>query len=198
MTSQQRLASSDWITAAYRLLTADGPKAIRVDLLCRELGVTKGSFYWHFRDLAALKAAMVDHWQQVATHDLIESLTAAELSPRDLIVRLFTDVLNIPTRDYGGATAETAIRHWASGDTDVQAVVRDADAERLAFLALQLRAVGLPGAEARSRASFLYAALIGLEQLAAEPAMTPSNITGFVDAVLTCADAEATLVPGST
>lgn len=184
MTRHQRLAPQDWIKAAFRLLTADGPMAIRVDRLCRELNVTKGSFYWHFKDLSALRAAMVSHWQQVATHDLITSLTAAELPPRALIIRLIEEVLDVPARDYGGAMAETAIRHWASGDEQVQAVVRDADAERLAFLTLQLRAAGLAGPEARSRASFLYAALIGMEQLAAEPALTPTNIAGFVDAVL--------------
>jgi hypothetical protein len=63
--------------------------------------------------------------------------------------------------------------------------VRDADNERLAFLTTQMRAAGLTGAEARSRAAFVYAALIGMEQLAGEPALTPSNMAGIIDAALT-------------
>ncbi|KGF67525.1 hypothetical protein LL06_21725 [Hoeflea sp. BAL378] len=191
MAQRDTLTPEDWIKAAFRLLTRSGPTAIRVDYLCRELGVTKGSFYWHFADLAALRAAMVEHWRRVATRDVIAAMTSAELAPRALFIRLFETVLSQPARDYGGAMAEAAIRHWAAGDEAVQAVVREADAERLAFLTLQLRGAGLAGPEARSRAAFLCATLIGLEQLAGEPALPRLDITGFVDAMLTPADAAA-------
>lgn len=184
MATKDTLTPEDWIKAAFRLLTSAGPKAIRVDYLCRELGVTKGSFYWHFADLAALRAAMVEHWRRVATRDVIASMTAPEVPPRDLFIRLFETVLSVPARDYGGPMTEAAIRHWAAGDEAVQAVVRDADAERLAFLTLQMRGAGLAGPEARSRAALLYAALIGLEQLAGEPALPRMDIAGFVDAML--------------
>lgn len=184
MTPRNTLTPEDWIKAAFLLLTRDGPKAIRVDYLCRELKVTKGSFYWHFADLAALRAAMVGHWRRVATSDVIAAMSVPEKKPRDLLVELFEEVLNTPARDYGGAMTEAAIRHWAAGDEVVQAVVRDADAERLGFLTLQLRAAGLSGPEARSRASLLYAALIGLEQLAAEPTLPRLDIPGFIDAML--------------
>lgn len=185
MATKDTLTPEDWIKAAFRLLTSAGPKAIRVDYLCRELGVTKGSFYWHFTDLAALRAAMVEHWRHVATRDVITSMTSADLSPRELFIRLFETVLAMPERDYGGPMTEAAIRHWAAGDDAVQKVVRDADTERLAFLTLQMRGAGLAGPEARSRASLLLATLIGLEQLAGEPALPRLDISGFVDAMLT-------------
>jgi len=184
MATKQTLTPEDWIRAAFKLLTSTGPKAIRVDYLCRELGVTKGSFYWHFTDLAGLKAAMVEHWRRVATRDVISSMTSPELSPRQLFIRLFENILSSTERDYGGPMTEVAVRHWAAGDEEVETVVRDADTERLAFLTLQMRGAGLMGPEARSRASLIYATLVGLEQLTVEPALPRMDIPGFVDAML--------------
>ena len=176
MAIKDTLTPDDWIKAAFGLLTSTGPTAIRVDFQCRERGVTTGSFYWHFADLAALRAAMVEHWRREATRDVIMSMTSPELSPRDLLIRLFQALLTAPDHQYGGQMTEAAIRHWAAGDAAVQAVVRDADAERLAFLILQLRGAGLPGPQARSRASFLYATLVGLVQIAGEPALPRLDI----------------------
>ncbi|WP_420407805.1 TetR/AcrR family transcriptional regulator [Hoeflea sp.] len=182
MNARQSLTPSDWINAAFRLLSEQGPKAIRVDLLCQALGVTKGSFYWHFRDLAALKAEMIARWRQAAARDLIDAATRTDLSPRDLIISLFTEVQKRQAQ--GGSLAETALRQWSDADATVQKLVREADNERLAFLTTQIRAAGITGGEARSRAAFMYAALIGMEQLAGEPALTPANMAGVIDAIL--------------
>ena len=177
MSTKQTLTPEDWIKAAFKLLTSSGPKAIRVDYLCHELGVTKGSFYWHFVDLAGLRAAMVEHWRRIATSDVIASMTSPEDKAR-------ARDQSAATRDYGGPMTEVAIRHWAAGDDAVQAVVRDADNERLAFLTLQMRGAGLTGPEARSRATLIYATLVGLKQLTGEPALPRMDIPGFVDAML--------------
>jgi AcrR family transcriptional regulator len=194
MGTKQTLTPEDWIKAAFKLLTSSGPKAIRVDYLCKELGVTKGSFYWHFADLAALQAAMVEHWRRVATSDVIASMVSPELSPRDLFIRFIEDILDVPTREYGGPMTEVAIRHWAAGDEAVHAVVRDADTERLAFLTLQMRGSGLTGPEARSRATLIYATLVGLKQLTGEPGLPRMDIPGFVDAMLRPAPSNAAAV----
>jgi len=184
MSTKQTLTPEDWITAAFKLLTSSGPKAIRVDFLCRELSVTKGSFYWHFTDLAGLQAAMVEHWRRVATSDVIASMVSPELTPRDLFIRFIENILHVSAREFGGPMTEVAIRHWAAGDETVQSVVRDADNERLAFLTLQMRGAGLTGPEARSRATLIYATLVGLKQLTGEPALPRMDIPGFVDAML--------------
>ena len=184
MSTKQTLTPEDWINAAFKLLTSSGPKSIRVDFLCRELGVTKGSFYWHFTDLAGLQAAMVEHWRRVATSDVIASMVSPELTPRDLFIRFIENILHVSPREFGGPMTEVAIRHWAAGDEAVQSVVRDADNERLAFLTLQMRGAGLTGPEARSRATLIYATLVGLKQLTGEPALPRMDIPGFVDAML--------------
>ena len=53
------LSVDDRIEAGFAILAAEGIKALKVDRLCRRLSVTKGSFYWHFTDMAAYRAALV-------------------------------------------------------------------------------------------------------------------------------------------
>jgi len=52
----------DWIEAGFAALADGGPNALRIDALCDRLSVTKGSFYWHFTDMAAYRAALVEAW----------------------------------------------------------------------------------------------------------------------------------------
>ncbi len=54
----RRLSVDDWIQAGFAILADGGPNALRVDRLCERLGVTKGSFYWHFTDLHAYRTAL--------------------------------------------------------------------------------------------------------------------------------------------
>ncbi|MET0387197.1 MAG: helix-turn-helix domain-containing protein, partial [Polyangiales bacterium] len=65
--SKDLKTARDWVTAGLAVLAQQGADAIKVEPLARELGVTKGSFYWHFRDRDALLKAILSHWQTVAT-----------------------------------------------------------------------------------------------------------------------------------
>ncbi|NED64603.1 helix-turn-helix transcriptional regulator, partial [Streptomyces sp. SID10244] len=60
-----RLTVDDWLDAAMQLLITEGVGAIKISRLCAHLGVTKGSFYWHFTDIAALMSALADHCRKV-------------------------------------------------------------------------------------------------------------------------------------
>ena len=130
MASKDTLTRQDWIHAAFRLLAQSGPKTVRVDYLCRELGVTKGSFYWHFTDLAALRAAMAAQWQRDATGDVVAAMTSPDLSPRELFIRLFEQrarAASHATQAARNEAADAAIGRAADGG---QAGVRDADTDR--------------------------------------------------------------------
>jgi len=65
-TTTTRLSVDDWIQAGFGILAEDGIKALKIDRLCSRLSVTKGSFYWHFTDIAAYRAALVQAWASYA------------------------------------------------------------------------------------------------------------------------------------
>src|ERR1041385_3058034 len=60
----ERLDKNQWLRATRLALLTGGPDAVRVEPLARELGVTKGSFYWHFGDRADLLEALLVEWEE--------------------------------------------------------------------------------------------------------------------------------------
>ncbi len=165
MSSKASLNRKDWILAAFRALTRGGPGALKAEPLARELGVSKGSFYWHFKDVAALKSAMIAHWRAAATAEIIAEITRTEQAPKAALSRLLA--LSVTPRDapFGGPATEAAIRDWARYEGFVARAIEEVDAERLRFVTGLLAQYGLPAGEAAQKARLLYGALIGLEAL---------------------------------
>lgn len=165
MNDKTRLDREAWIHAGLRGLSERGPAALRAEPLARELGVSKGSFYWHFVNLAAFEAAIIDYWVAVATRDIIDEVESGAQGAAERLALLVERSTEPPPAAVGGRRVEGAIRCWARGDTRVGERLREVDAARLAFCAALFRAHGLPAAQARQRGRLLYAGLIGLEQL---------------------------------
>ncbi len=158
-----RLSPEDWIAAGFRALAQGGVSALRAEALARELGVSKGSFYWHFKDVPAFHAVMLRHWREQATDRIITMVQEGATDPAErllLLADLATSDLDMP---YGGFHTEAAIRAWARGDPQVAAVQQQVDEQRLAFITGCFDAAGLPGARARARLSL--AALVGAQNL---------------------------------
>ncbi len=161
-------------------MTAGGPQAIRAEALARALSVSKGSFYWHFKHIAALKSAMIEHWQQAATHAVIAALDSAETPARTRLEQLISIVADDRKAAYGGALAEAAIRDWGRYDTSVQRAVHNIDRARLDYVASLFADHGSRADVARAKAKTLYAALIGLEQLSTLPDVSVGTDLGLV------------------
>src|SRR4051795_9994247 len=89
MPAQARTPRSDWITAGLNALARGGPEAVRIEPLARELGATKGSFYWHFNDRAGLLEALLDSWERTVVDDVIAQIDAGGGDGRDRLRRLF-------------------------------------------------------------------------------------------------------------
>jgi len=179
MSKAKSLDPTDWIKAAFRALTAGGPEAVRVERLARDLGVTKGSFYWHFKDLPALQAAMLTHWQDVATGHVIAQAEEAGTGLETLLTVLLTEAVSGPAGEYGGPLAEAAIREWARNHAGAAEAVAGVDARRLAFLQKKFEDRGLAPLIAGQRAALFYAALVGAEILSATVALAPETISAF-------------------
>jgi AcrR family transcriptional regulator len=159
----ERLGPDDWIAAAFRALARGGLSAVRVEALARELGVSKGSFYWHFKDLPSLLQVMLTQWEDQATERIIALAEAASPDPVDRLVHLAEMMTADPDQPWGGFQTEAAIRDWARHDPAAAAVQARVDRRRLAYLAAAFDAAGRP--EPLARARILLAALLGAQSL---------------------------------
>ena len=149
------LTPEAWVEAATQVLVDQGIDHVRVDVLAGQLGVTRGSFYWHFRDRDDLLRRVLAAWRERATTQLTQRLESAHTDPRQQI----HDVISLPFRGRSAARAariELAIRAWARRDDMARAAVDEADASRIAYHVHLFQALGFELAEARSRAFVLY------------------------------------------
>lgn len=152
---EPRKSREAWIDAAVAALGERGVEAVRVEPLARRLGVTKGSFYWHFTDRAELLGAVLERWSVVGTDRFIEQVEAQGGDAPDRLRRLWA----LTSAD--ALEPELAIRDWARRDPEVDARVRDVDDRRMAYLRSLFGARKLPRVEVEARCLLLYSLLIG-------------------------------------
>lgn len=152
-----------WIEAGFRALTRGGPSAIKVEAIAREMGVSKGSFYWHFSGVPALRTAMLELWRKVATDQIIITVDAASDDPMARLRTLMEMAAQAPSDAYGGAGTEAAIRDWARFDPEAAQVLAVVDAARMAYLTKLMSATGTTAAKQKAR--LVYACLIGLQAM---------------------------------
>jgi AcrR family transcriptional regulator len=161
------LTPENWISAATEVLVDQGIDHVRVDVLASRLAVTRGSFYWHFRDREDLLRRVLQAWREAATENLTARLEQAHADPRAQL----RDVLSLPFRGRAATRAariELAIRAWARRDATARHAVDEADAARLGYIAQVFSAMGFPILEARSRAFVLYTYVVGESLLATQ------------------------------
>lgn len=153
-----------WIEAATDVLVDQGIDHVRVDLLAQRLGVTRGSFYWHFKDREDLLRRVLQAWRETATENLTARLGSAHEDPLEQL----RDVLSLPFRGRAAARAariELAIRAWARRDQMARFAVDEADSSRIGYIAQLFSALSFPVREARSRAFLLYSYVVCESQM---------------------------------
>ncbi|MFL6789692.1 MAG: TetR/AcrR family transcriptional regulator [Bradyrhizobium sp.] len=152
MTDQ--LSARDWLDQGLRTLAKSGFTALKAEPLAKAMGVSRGSFYWHFADIGAFHAAILKHWRDVAAEQIIAGIEAAsrDENPLPLLLRrVFGERL----------TLENAVRTWASVDPAARGAVQAIDQRRLGYVEKLLKQSGLPDDVARARAQILYWAFLG-------------------------------------
>ncbi len=152
MTDQ--LSAEDWLDQGLKALAARGFTALKAEPLAKAMGVSRGSFYWHFADVGAFHAAILGHWREVAAERIIANVEAASGSenPVTLLLR----------QAFGGRLAlEKAVRTWAAHDPVARNAMQAVDRRRLSYVEKLLRASGLASGIARARAQILYWAFVG-------------------------------------
>ena len=159
------LTATDWINAALRALRRGGVQAVRAEAIARDLKVSKGSFYWHFKDVKALKEAMLRHWSQHATEDVIGRVDASGDSGAGRLRRLVELATSPGPQDE--AAVEQAIRDWSRHEPAAADAVREVDQRRCAYVAALFVATGMGPRDSAVSAELLYGGLIGLGYLGA-------------------------------
>lgn len=147
--ARRRGSEELWLEGAYELLTEAGVEAVKVMALARRLGQTRTSFYWHFRDRDALLEAMIRHWEEKNTGNLVDRCEAYADSITEAIFNLFDCWLN---DDLFDAPLDLAIRNWARTDPALQARLDRADAARIAAVTAMFRRFGYSQDQASVRA----------------------------------------------
>jgi AcrR family transcriptional regulator len=149
-----QLSANDWLDQGLKALASRGFTALKAEPLAKAMGVSRGSFYWHFADIGAFHAAILARWHEVAAEQIITNVEAASKDENPLarlLRRVFGERL----------TLERAVRTWASVDTAARAAVQAIDRRRLGYVESLLTQAGLPADVARARAQILYWAFLG-------------------------------------
>lgn len=149
-----------WIRAATQQLADAGVDSVKVEALARQLGLTKGSFYWHFKDRRALFDALLGHWRDGRIDD-IRAHTAADPGREIEQLQHVIDTYSL-ARNRRGMQVELAIRDWARHDVAAREAVDAVDTVRLDCAAALFVAAGRDRDEAMNRSLLLYAYVFGL------------------------------------
>lgn len=155
----KKLNRHRWLTAGLQALAEAGPEALRIMPIAEKLQVTKGSFYWHFKDLEDYRTAVLEEWERHYTGDAIASLDHDRIEPRE---KLRTWIVGAT---YADLRLERAVRSWALSNPVVTEVRQRVDAERIDFLGKLLCGVGWPPDTARTLAQWAYCAWLGYATL---------------------------------
>jgi len=152
----KRRTQQEWIEAAIAAFSREGVGGVKVERLARGLGVTKGSFYWHFTDRRALLDAVLEAWAEQGTAAIID---AVEASPGDAGDKLRT--LWGLANGAGEQAFEVALREWGRVDPEVRAAIRRVDQDRMAYLRKLMLEHGVAPDRVEAKCLLMYSLLIG-------------------------------------
>ncbi len=150
----ERLTAQDWIDFAVRTLAREGFDVLKAEILARKLGVSRGSFYWHFADLGTFHARVIEHWRQTTTEAIIADIERHESREGRLDALLRRAFAH-------SATLEIRVRAWADAHPGAARAVADVDRRRREYLERLLVEAGIARPLAATRAQLLYWTYLG-------------------------------------
>ena len=153
-TDRSRLGADDWVRAALDVMVEEGIGGVKIQRLCERLGVTKGSFYWHFEDLDAFLGEVARQWAEDGAR--LPGSIDTTLEPEAQLLeamRLFADSRN--------RNLARAMRDWARNDERARTAIRKADEATFEQVKAALRTHGFTDEEAEVRAKILYYSGVG-------------------------------------
>jgi AcrR family transcriptional regulator len=151
------------VQAALEILMEKGIEAVKVDVLAKSLKITRGSFYWHFKNLDDLLAAIIQEWQVIDTEAAIQQVEQIGGTPSQQLLHLF----EIAAKDDDSPgerlrqRLEKAMRIWAIHDLRAMQSIERVDKQRLEYLQNLFLQIGCSQTDAELRAQIVYSVKLG-------------------------------------
>ena len=165
----EKINRQNWLDAGLRMLAQQGPDRVRIMPIAEELGVTKGSFYWHFKNLEEYHGALIAEWER---RDTLQAIEFVENMQGDAQSKLHCWIAGASMSDF---KLTKAIRAWSMSNHVIADAQTRVDAKRIDFLKKLLREVGWSKDEAETLANWTYWAFIGFSTLA-EPSISDQQL----------------------
>jgi len=191
-TERKQLQRIDWLLSALEIFVAEGIDAVRITRLAKDLGLTRGSFYWHFENREDLIDALVSYWKDKNTRAITESVANAS-NLAEGIFRFFETCIDAVLFD---PRLDLALREWARRSSEVRNMVDSEDEARITSLCEFFTRFGYTMPDALIRARVLYFSQIGFyalevkEPLATRLSYTAAYFECFTGQQLNPLDAE--------
>ena len=170
--AKETLTPTVWIEAGLSQLSKVGADALRAEPLARHLKATKGSFYWHFKDVPAYHDALLDHWKTGAMESL-DGLKEADGSTAERLIQLGQSVQS--------DSADPALRAWAQSNDKARKKVSEVDDLRMKQLGVLMTELGNDNEDFAKAA---YGSLVGLRQMETDDGAALIAFASLVDMVL--------------
>lgn len=168
---ESKLGRQDWINAGLMVLPEGGIEAVRIEPLAKRIKMTKGSFYWHFKNRNDLLDAILAEWVELDTDGIIEQVNQLDADPKTKLLYLLE--LAYADNDFMPGMAdgriENAIRAWAKSNQKVAELIAHVDQQRLNYTKALFLKIGFSDAEAMVRARLAYYALVGELTIGIDP-----------------------------
>jgi len=180
------LCAADWERAALELIAEKGVQALAVEPLARRMGITKGSFYWHFSGRESLLEQALQRWEDHDSRNLSKALGEIT-NPRDRLISFFRRVgkEKLTHEVYSQLCA-------AAGHAQVEPVLERVANRRMEHLSTAYEEIGMPAQQARNQARLIYSVYLGFLQLQRQhqtPSLSSDEFDTYIDHVI------ATLIP---
>jgi AcrR family transcriptional regulator len=183
---KSRLNREDWIRGALALLAEAGVEGVKIVPLAERMGVTSGSFYWHFKNRRELLDALMEYWEREMTDAAIEAAKRFDGPPRERIWRLMEQVMSGEM-----ARLDLAFWHWARSDTEAGRIFKRVLDKRFSFATWMFSEAGYAKTQAKARGRMMVVYMMGESTLVPDTAAKRKQSLRLKHAILTAPDSKS-------
>lgn len=151
----ERLTRERWLEEGLAVFRSEGPGGLAAERMAKRLGVSRGSFYWHFSSAGDFLGAVLGAWEEQWTTRIVTASTSGDFSPRE---RLFNLIKQTGGRD---AQIYASAKRLAAANETLAALMDTVDRRRIELVADILRSGGAPADAIMVRAGIIYSWAIG-------------------------------------